>query len=394
MAILVGALTSALVLGPILLQLNKSGTIYVPRITFTATDKLVGAEDAVLTLAPGASSALQPFTGEERPRQEGNYRVLQVSKSDKTAVESLKSGEYIVDESGVVTPKGGGAPIGVLKPGEYLVGEDGRVAYRRETNWPAELRAVPTELGREERLEGAQAGDDANTYHVWQKTTTENGPAARYLVNNQGVPVYIVDPGINGVFERRPDGSSVQKFTAPKATLMSYIIKGILSGRLPWGLVLLGVFIAIVLELSGIPSLAFAVGVYLPLSTSSPIFVGGMIRWLVDKYTRRKFAGANMTEEQLVAEGDKSNGVLLSSGYIAGGTLAGVIFAFMNIPLKDKLDQFEKWATAHNPFFEGPWSDVLAMIPFILLTVLLYIVGREMWLSGRRARDPIVRDLK
>ena len=393
-AILVGALTSALVLGPILLQLNKSGTIYVPRITFTATDKLVGAEDAVLTLAPGASSALQPFTGEERPRQEGNYGVLQVSKSDKTAVESLKSGEYIVDESGVVTPKGGGAPIGVLKPGEYLVGEDGRVAYRRETNWPAELRAVPTELGREERLEGAQAGDDANTYHVWQKTTTENGPAARYLVNNQGVPVYIVDPGINGVFERRPDGSSVQKFTAPKATLMSYIIKGILSGRLPWGLVLLGVFIAIVLELSGIPSLAFAVGVYLPLSTSSPIFVGGMIRWLVDKYTRRKFANANMTEEQLVAEGDKSNGVLLSSGYIAGGTLAGVIFAFMNIPLKDKLDQFEKWATAHNPFFEGPWSDVLAMIPFILLTVLLYIVGREMWLSGRRARDPIVRDLK
>jgi hypothetical protein len=101
-----------------------------------------------------------------------------------------------------------------------------------------------------------------------------------------------------------------------------------------------------------------------------------------------------MTEEQLVAEGDKSNGVLLSSGYIAGGTLAGVIFAFMNIPLKDKLDHFETWATANNPLFEGPWSDVLAMIPFLLLTVLLYIVGREMWLSGRGARDSIVRDLK
>src|SRR5205085_10685027 len=100
---------------------------------------------------------------------------------------------------------------------------------------------------------------------------------------------------------------------------MTYINKGILSGRLPWGLVLLGVFIAIVLELSGIPSLAFAVGVYLPLSTSSPIFVGGIIRWLVDKYRRRKFANANMSEEQLVAEGDKSNGVLLSSGYIEIG---------------------------------------------------------------------------
>jgi len=117
-----------------------------------------------------------------------------------------------------------------------------------------------------------------------------------------------------------------------------------------------------------------------------------MIRWLVDKYTRRKFTGRRMTEEQLVAEGDKSNGVLLSSGYIAGGTLAGVIFAFMNIPLKDKLDQFEKWATASNPFFEGPWSNVLAMIPFLLLAALLYIVGREMWLSGKK--NGVMRDLK
>jgi len=101
-----------------------------------------------------------------------------------------------------------------------------------------------------------------------------------------------------------------------------------------------------------------------------------------------------MTEEQLVAEGDKSNGVLLSSGYIAGGTLAGVIFAFLNIPLKDTLDQFEKWATASNPFFEGPWSDALAMIPFIALTVLLYVVGRERWLSGKRRADSLTRDLR
>ena len=61
---------------------------------------------------------------------------------------------------------------------------------------------------------------------------------------------------------------------------MSYIIKGILGGQLPWGLVLLGVFISIVLELSGIPSLAFAVGVYLPISTSAPVWVGGLIRGL------------------------------------------------------------------------------------------------------------------
>ncbi|HEV7842164.1 MAG TPA: OPT/YSL family transporter, partial [Pyrinomonadaceae bacterium] len=156
--------------------------------------------------------------------------------------------------------------------------------------------------------------------------------------------------------------------------------------QLPWGLVLLGVFIAIVLELSGIPSLAFAVGVYLPLSTSSPIFVGGLVRWGVDKYLRRKLAHKKMTEEELVAEGDKSQGVLLASGYIAGGTLAGVIYAFLNLSdtILNRLKGYEEWATAHNPFFEGGWSDILGLIPFIILTLLLYIVGREWWLSGGR----------
>jgi putative OPT family oligopeptide transporter len=236
---------------------------------------------------------------------------------------------------------------------------------------------------KRERITGAQAGADPNEYFVYHKTSPENGPAGRYLVNGEGTPIYLVDPGINGVYERRPDGSSVQKFSAPKATLMSYIIKGILSGQLPWGLVLLGVFISIVLELSGIPSLAFAVGVYLPISTSAPVWVGGLIRLLVDKYTRRKHAGAELSEDQLVAEGDKSNGVLLASGYIAGGTLAGVIFAFMNIPLKETLDAVEQWSSAHNPFFAGANADFFALLPFAALCVLLYLVGRDVLLAPR-----------
>ena len=111
-----------------------------------------------------------------------------------------------------------------------------------------------------------------------------------------------------------------------------------------------------------------------------------MIRLLVDNYTRRKHAGANLTEDRLVAEGDKSNGVLLSSGYIAGGTLAGVVFAFMNIPLKDRLDAIEKWSTAHNPFFEGAWSDMLALLPFAGLCVLLYLVGRDVLFASRKGK--------
>jgi len=111
-----------------------------------------------------------------------------------------------------------------------------------------------------------------------------------------------------------------------------------------------------------------------------------MVRWLVDRYTRRKHAEADLTEDQLVAEGDKSNGVLLSSGYIAGGTLAGVLFAFLAIPMKNRLDAFEKWATAHNPFFEGPSCDLLALIPFVTLCVLLYLVGRDLLLTPRREK--------
>ena len=106
-----------------------------------------------------------------------------------------------------------------------------------------------------------------------------------------GTPVYLVDPGINGTHRYTADGQrQVAKFDAPKATLMSYIIKGILNRELPWGLVLLGVMIALVLEMSGVTSLAFAVGVYLPLSSTSPIFIGGIVRWLGDLYVRRKHA--------------------------------------------------------------------------------------------------------
>ena len=263
---------------------------------------------------------------------------------------------------------------------------------------------------KREQLQGAQASSDTASYNVCHKTDTVGGPAGRYLVNDQGVPVYLADPGINGVIEDRPGGGKVTKYNAPKATLMSYIIKGILSRQLPWGLVLLGVFIAIVLELSGIPSLAFAVGVYLPISTSAPIFVGGAVRYGIDKYTRRKFAGKNLTEEQLVAEGDKSPGVLLASGYIAGGALAGVIHAFLNLKesIALKLTAIEQWSMLNNPFFPASdeflqkhpeatqhiYADLLSLIPLAVLTILLYVVGREWWLAARGPTDATVRDLK
>src|SRR5436305_1299756 len=148
-AILFGALASALVLGPILLKLNDSATVYVPL-------------------------------------------------ADKA--------------SGRIIAQG----------------------YSPDLHAPADALTA----GRTEKLQGPQSASDSATYRVWQKVDTVGGPAGRYLVNDAGVPVYLVDPGINGTHPDRPDGSRVNKFDAPKATLMSYIIKGILNRQLPWGLVL------------------------------------------------------------------------------------------------------------------------------------------------------------
>ena len=292
-AIVIGALLSAVLLGPVLLQLNEAATVYVPRIS-------------------------------------------------KEPVEGALGGMRDVE------------------------------------NFPATMRVDAATLTAKKTYEGKE-------YLVWYKQSLDGGPVGQYLVDASGTPIYLVDPGINGTHRRTADGlRQVVKFDAPKATLMSYIIKGILNHQLPWGLVLLGVMIALVLEMSGVPSLAFAVGVYLPLSSSSPIFVGGMVRWLGDLYVRKKHAGRTLTEEQLTAEGDKSPGVLLASGYIAGGAIAGIVIAFMAGIMGDFTERITTWSTLNNPFFAGPRADLLSMIPFVLLIVLLYLVGREAVLRPTR----------
>ncbi|MSO55972.1 MAG: oligopeptide transporter, OPT family [Acidobacteria bacterium] len=286
-AIIIGTLLSAIVLGPILLRLNDAATVYVPRIS-------------------------------KEP----------IAAADGTTLRDVE-------------------------------------------NFPSAMRVDPSTLLATQLHDGTQ-------YRVWYKQSTNNGPSGKYLVNDSGIPIYFVDPGINGVHRHTPDGlREVAKFDAPKATLMSYIIKGILNRQLPWGLVLLGVMISLTLEMSGVPSLAFAVGVYLPLSSSSPIFIGGMVRWCADLYVRKKHHGRELTQGQLTAEGDKSPGVLLASGYIAGGAIAGILIAFMAGVMADFTGRITRWSTLRNPFFAGPHSDMLSTLPFALLTLLLLLVGRE-----------------
>ncbi len=353
-AILVGALASALILGPILLRLNDVGTVYLPRVSFQKVDPQV-------TVEPQQLASLPLFSEQVRP-DPTPYRVL--------------------------TAGGLGQPNEVvgLPPGNYLVDERGRVLYRTTEAFPATLRAPRDQiLPDKEGLVGPQGEQDQKEYSVWYNTDTRAGLGGKYMVDDQGVPVYLADPGINGVHDIRPDGTKATKFNPPQATLMSYIIKGILSRELPWGLVLFGVMITLVLELVRLPSLAFAVGVYLPLSSTTPIFIGGLIRLVVDKYVRRKYRDANFTEEQLIAETDKSPGVLMASGYIAGGAIAGIIIAFMAGVLTDFDKRIQNWATANNPFFAGPLADVLALIPFAIIAGILYLTGREILMRPRKS---------
>lgn len=244
------------------------------------------------------------------------------------------------------------------------------------------LRTDAAALTETAGLQGPQAAQDAKTYRVWHKTDITAGPAGKYLVDDSGAAVYLVDPGINGSHSKRPDGTEVRKYDAPKAVLMSYIIKGILDRQLPWALVMFGVMIALILEMAGVSSLPFAVGVYLPLSSSAPIFVGGMVRWLVDRRRNRHPQYANATDEERVAAGDRGAGVLLASGYIAGGALAGIIIAFTAGVLTDFDKAIGDWSTANNPFFDGANADLLSMLPYAALIALLYWIGRE---TPRRA---------
>jgi len=115
-----------------------------------------------------------------------------------------------------------------------------------------------------------------------------------------------------------------EKYPAPQATLMATLIKGILSFNLDWQYVFVGVFLAVVMELCGIKALSFAVGAYLPLSTTLPIFIGGAIKGLVD-LRKQKAHIVNSPEEEELGKGS-----LFATGLVAGGAVAGVIIAFVS----------------------------------------------------------------
>ena len=176
---------------------------------------------------------------------------------------------------------------------------------------------------------------EGQTYKVWRPTRTgfPGVEPGKYYIDALRRPAVLEDPAITGRLTKRDDGSEVKmKFPAPKTQVMGIIINGVLKQELNWGLVLTGAMLAVGVELCGVSSLAFAVGVYVPMQYTTPIFLGGLVRWFVEMWTKPAAAGKSADEAKAIAESETGPGLLLSSGYIAGGTLAGVVIAFMQLP--------------------------------------------------------------
>ena len=187
------------------------------------------------------------------------------------------------------------------------------------------------------------------------------------LLNVIGSPTipegkYLFDRGTGQVEKQWIQGIGSDQATAPQARLMSVVINGILNRKLPWGLVLMGVFLVFTVELLGVRSLSFAVGAYLPVGTSAAIFVGGVVKWLAERGVEHK-AGDEET----------SPGSLYASGLIAAGGIVGLFAVAV------KALETTGRVPANLLHIGGPFeaNNVVGVLAFVLLAYSLYYFARK-----------------
>jgi hypothetical protein len=332
-AILVGTITSAVIIGLTMLLLNDGSTHYtIPTEPVPAPESLREAKLEV---------------PEDAPPQE---------------LKGVKYHRVLVDEEN--EPK-------QVPAGSYLVDDDGHIAFI--------LRRIDTKVEVPSDAPTQKAGkphtDDDKTYFkvfIREGEEPEGVTAGWYLVDDDHRLAYRMDVPIDQKADRMDNlRKAPERFKAPQPKLFQLIIEGILGGKLPWTLVISGALIAIAMELMGVSALPVAVGMYLGLSTAVPIFFGGMVRWLTD---RRR--GVSASE----AETETSSGVLLASGYIAGGTLCGLLIGFLAMPLEGKI--VNDWLNFGGRWFGAEFGEgdanaakLLALALFFVLAVILLFIG-------------------
>jgi len=202
------------------------------------------------------------------------------------------------------------------------------------------------------------------------KEQSVQGMVVLNALNSAVVPdgSYFYNPQAGKIELQWVHGIGSRRAAAPQARLMATVINGILTRKLPWGLILLGVFLVTAVEILGIRSLSFAVGFYIPISTTLAIFCGGMMRWLVDKAAQR--AGHKAEDSEV------SPGSLYASGLIAAGGvvgLTGIGLKYMEIKkwLPDQVISISK----RVPFLGS--ADWLSVVMFAVLCFSLYYFARK-----------------
>jgi uncharacterized oligopeptide transporter (OPT) family protein len=218
------------------------------------------------------------------------------------------------------------------------------------------------------RIAGSTSQDSASYPVVRVYVVTEGVTAGKYLMDPATRELrYVLDPGIGGRI-REYHGRSIPRLDSPKATIMALITDGILTHKLPWALVLLGVFITIAIELMGVQALPVAVGVYLPISTSSAMFAGGVVRWLIERRAQAR--------QLSIAELESGPGVLFSSGLIAGGAICGIVLAGIAGVL-GSADALAEKVPIVRALGALPESNLLALALFAAMGALLYRVASQ-----------------
>jgi hypothetical protein len=177
---------------------------------------------------------------------------------------------------------------------------------------------------------------------------------------------YLYSPATGRIEVQWIQGIGSEKAAAPQARLMATVINGILSRKLPWGLVMMGVFLVIAVELLGIRSLSFAVGAYLSIGTTLAIFCGGIVRWLVDSALKR--SGGDGAE----GESEISPGSLYASGLIAAGGIVGLL----GVALKGYETTVGKGDILNFPHTILDHTGV-SVVAFLLLAYSLYYFARK-----------------
>jgi uncharacterized oligopeptide transporter (OPT) family protein len=287
-----------------------------------------------------------------------------------------------------------GAVTSALVIGLTMLAMNTAGSHYTKKNLPSARLAVPDDAPRERPGQPYNTGwdgqpADAAEYAVVHVRENENPdvPAGRYLANPDGTIAYRTDTPIARRAEDRTMDNGADapaRFSAPQPGLFANIIRGILQGDLEWGLVIFGALIAVTLELAGVPALPVAVGMYIPFGSTTPIFVGGLVRWV---------AGLVRGKPASDAESETSPGVLLASGYIAGGTLCGLIvtfFVFLPDAFNQALNVGAQLFAGANPETGRPeWkpdevygAKVAAVVTFGLLAAVLG------WVGSRRAGVP------